>query len=43
MSHVKLGRYNKLTVVKEVDFGVYLDGEDDGEILFPVRYVREGW
>ena len=24
---------------KEVDFGVYLDGGDDGEILLPTRYV----
>lgn len=32
--NVKLGKYNQLEVVKEVDFGVYLDGGDDGEILF---------
>ncbi len=31
--NVKLGKYNQLEVVKEVDFGVYLDGDDDGEIL----------
>jgi predicted RNA-binding protein (virulence factor B family) len=29
-------------VVKTVDFGVYLDGHDDGEILLPTRYVPEG-
>ncbi|WP_455669168.1 CvfB family protein [Phocaeicola sp.] len=40
--NVKLGKYNQLTVVKEVDFGVYLDGDDDGEILLPTRYVPEG-
>lgn len=28
-----------MEVVKEVDFGVYLDGGDDGEILLPARYV----
>lgn len=39
MSHVKLGKYNQLTIVKEVDFGVYLDGDEDGEILLPSRYV----
>ncbi|MCF2551740.1 CvfB family protein [Bacteroides caecigallinarum] len=39
MSHIKLGEYNLLEVVKEVDFGVYLDGGDDGEILLPTRYV----
>ncbi len=37
--HVKLGKYNQLTVVKKVDFGVYLDGGEDGEILLPTRYV----
>lgn len=42
MSHVKLGKYNQLTVVKTVDFGVYLDGDDDGEILLPKRYVPDG-
>ena len=35
--NVKLGKYNQLEVVKEVDFGVYLDGGDDGEILLPTR------
>ena len=39
MSPIKLGEYNLLEVVKEVDFGVYLDGGDDGEILLPTRYV----
>lgn len=40
--NVKLGKYNQLEVVKAVDFGVYLDGGDDGEILLPSRYVPEG-
>ena len=31
-----------MTVVKEVDFGIYLDGGDEGEILMPSRYVPEG-
>lgn len=42
MSHIQLGRYNQLEVVKEVDFGVYLNGDEDGEILLPQRYVPEG-
>ncbi len=42
MSHIKLGEYNLLEVVKEVDFGVYLDGSEDGEILLPTRYVPQG-
>ena len=35
--NVILGKYNQLEVVKEVDFGVYLNGGDDGEILLPSR------
>ncbi len=42
MSHIALGRYNQLEVVKEVDFGLYLNGDEDGEILLPKRYVPEG-
>ena len=34
MSHIKLGKYNQLEVVKEVDFGVYLNGDEDGESCF---------
>lgn len=36
-----LGRTNQLTVTTVVDFGVYLDGEELGEILLPKRYVPE--
>lgn len=36
-----LGKVNPLKVVKEVEFGVYLDGGSDGEILLPKRYVPE--
>jgi len=38
---IELGKFNVLEVVKEVDFGVYLDGEEEGEILLPTRYVPE--
>ena len=40
--NIELGRFNQLKVVKFVDFGLYLDGGDDGEILLPLRYVPEG-
>ena len=40
--NINLGKYNQLEVVKTVDFGVYLNGGDDGEILLPTRYVPEG-
>ena len=39
---IELGKYNVLEVVKEVEFGMYLDGGEDGEILLPLRYVPEG-
>lgn len=34
-----IGRINRLKVVKQVDFGLYLDGGELGEILLPTRYV----
>ncbi|MEG1615859.1 MAG: S1-like domain-containing RNA-binding protein [Bacteroidales bacterium] len=39
---VKIGKYNKMTVVKSLDFGIYLDGGSGLEILMPRRYVPEG-
>ena len=37
----KLGQINKLQIIKEVDFGVYLNGDHLGEILLPKRQVPE--
>ncbi|MGY2291091.1 CvfB family protein [Pseudomonas sp. SDO528_S397] len=34
-----VGRYNSLQVVKHTHFGLYLDGEQEGEILLPNRYI----
>ena len=39
---MELGKMNTMRVVKQVDFGLYLDGGDEGEILLPARYVPEG-
>ena len=43
---IQLGKFNTLEIVKEVDFGQYLNGGDLGEILLPKRYIdpslREG-
>lgn len=39
---VKVGKYNILEVLKEVDFGIYFDGGEAGEILMPKQYVPEG-
>ena len=39
---IALGRFNILKVVKKVDFGLYLDGGEEGRILLPARYVPQG-
>ncbi len=39
---VKIGRFNNLTVTRLVDFGCYLDGGADGEILMPAKYMTQG-
>ncbi len=38
----EIGKFNTLTIAKAVDFGVYLDGGELGEILLPRRYVPAG-
>jgi len=38
----EIGVFNNLRVIKEVDFGVYLDGGEHEEILLPRKYVPEG-
>ena len=39
---MEIGKFNRLEVVKNVDFGVYLNGGKYGEILLPSRYVPSG-
>ena len=36
---LEIGKYNTLKIVKDLDFGVYLDGGNEKEILLPARYV----
>lgn len=38
---MKLGKKQVLTVVKKVDFGVYLGGEEE-KVLLPKKQVPEG-
>ncbi|PKG38737.1 CvfB family protein [Psychromonas sp. Urea-02u-13] len=38
---IKIGTYNELKIVKRVEFGLYLDGADEGEILLPRRYTTD--
>ena len=39
IANAEIGKYNTLNVVAVTDNGVYLDGDDLGEILLPNRYV----
>ncbi len=39
MKELKLGEFNRLKIIKEVDFGLYLDGGDGERILLPRRYM----
>lgn len=39
---IKVGRFNKLRVIKEVAFGIYLEGCDWGNILLPKKFVPLG-
>ena len=38
---LNLGDYNTLRIIKSVEFGLYLDGGEEGEILLPQRYVTK--
>ncbi|MDO5570078.1 MAG: S1-like domain-containing RNA-binding protein [Bacteroidales bacterium] len=38
---VRIGDFNKLEVLKSLDFGIYLDGGNGLEILMPKRYVPQ--
>ncbi|MCY1719302.1 S1-like domain-containing RNA-binding protein [Prolixibacteraceae bacterium Z1-6] len=38
---LEIGRINTLTVNRETDNGVYLDGGDHGEILMPKKFVTD--
>jgi predicted RNA-binding protein (virulence factor B family) len=39
---ISLGKRNTLAVIKSTPQGIYLDGEEHGEILLPGRYVPAG-
>lgn len=42
MTPIFLGKRNRLEVLREVDFGLYLDAGEIGDVLLPSRYVPEG-
>jgi uncharacterized protein len=37
-----VGQINKLEIIKDTDIGVYLDGDNLGQIFMPFRYVPKG-
>ncbi|MFT5225379.1 MAG: putative RNA-binding protein (virulence factor B family) [Polaribacter sp.] len=37
----QLGQYNSLRVIKQVDFGYYVDGEQFGQVLLPKKQAPE--
>lgn len=39
---IQLGKKNKLEVLREKDFGMYLDAGEIGDVLLPKRYIPEG-
>jgi predicted RNA-binding protein (virulence factor B family) len=38
---IQIGKFNTLKVLKKVEFGVFLQGDEDEEILLPTRYLPE--
>jgi uncharacterized protein len=39
---IQAGKLNTMRVLKILDFGIYLDGQDLGEILMPTKWVPAG-
>lgn len=39
---IQVGKFNRLSVKKTADFGLYLDGFGEAEILLPKRFVPDG-
>ena len=39
---INIGQINNLEVVKQADFGVFLDASDYGTVLLPKRFTPEG-
>jgi predicted RNA-binding protein (virulence factor B family) len=39
---IKIGQMNRLKAIKQVDFGIFLNGDEHGKILLPRRYVPDG-
>jgi len=40
---VEIGKLNTLRINRTVDFGAYLDGQEHGEILIPLKYLPESF
>lgn len=42
MQQLRLGKWNNLEVLRQVDFGYYLDCGDLGDVLLPIKEAPEG-
>ncbi len=40
---VEIGKINSLEILRSTEFGLFLDGEELGDILLPKRYVSKNW
>lgn len=40
---VNIGKWNRLTIEREIVHGLILDGEDEGDILMPTKFVPPKW
>ena len=38
---LQIGKFNELEITHRVDFGLYLNGGEEGEILLPLRYATQ--
>lgn len=39
---MKLGEYNKLNIARETPIGLFLEDEDENEVLLPTKWIPEG-
>lgn len=40
---IKIGTWNHLEILREIPHGLILDGEEEGDILMPTKYVPKVW
>lgn len=40
---IQIGEYHELLIIRESDHGIYLENEEQDEVLLPNKYVPETW